>query len=141
MSLPCVQVHQDGDKLLLQWKNCTEHLSDIRAINSDNVKRYHKTIRRYFQEISAGQKSRWYYKNLNHSKAIDVSPLVIVYAIMHRLSELSRYEPKTLYDYLSNESSWVITEFIKISPFQFINGITSELTGEQLGISRNPDLI
>ena len=60
--------------------------------------------------------------------------------VMHRLSELSRYNPGILSNYLASDQSWLLSEFISLAPFQFINGISAEITSQQLGIPRSPKL-
>ena len=49
---------------------------------------------------------------------------------MHKLSELARYEPNILKKYLEKDQNWVISEFINKSLVQFIDNISSEITGD-----------
>lgn len=134
-----VDIWKKEDDYFLTWKNGPK-LKDKRAINGDNIKAFHKKLRRYYQEISAGDNSRWYFKNINHLDAIDLNPLVMILIVMHRLSELSRYNPGILSNYLACDQSWLLSEFIALAPFQFINGISAEITSKQLGIPRSPKL-
>lgn len=131
--------NRDNPALYFSWQRGPK-LTDLRKINSEEIKKFHSTARRHFQEIAAGIESRWYLKNYDNPHAIDLNPLVIIYMIMHRLSEMSRYQPDILQSYFMSEHSWILTEFITSAPFQFINGISSEMTGEQFGIPRNPRL-
>jgi len=55
---------------------------------------------------------------------------------MHRLSELSRYEPITLSKHLNSQQNWLLSEFIKSAPYQFIHEIASEITGEESLVPR-----
>jgi hypothetical protein len=48
---------------------------------------------------------------------------------MHRLSEMTRYAPQALVKHLDKNHSWLLTEFINKSPLQFIDEISSEITG------------
>ncbi|MDF8825025.1 YaaC family protein, partial [Escherichia coli] len=50
---------------------------------------------------------------------------------MHRLSELCRYDPLKLRQLLNEKENWIIAEFIQQSPSQFIDAISSEITGHQ----------
>ncbi len=52
----------------------------------------------------------------------------MIMAIMHRLSELSKYDPKGLSIYLDSQANWLLTEFIQLAPSQFINEIICEMT-------------
>ncbi|MDT3998586.1 YaaC family protein, partial [Staphylococcus saprophyticus] len=130
--------NKDGE-FILTWKNGPT-LKDKRAINSEDMKVFHTNLRRYYQEISAGSNSRWYFKNFEDDNVVDLNPLVIMLIVMHRLSELSRYNPGILSNYLASDQSWLLSEFISLSPFQFINGISAEITSQQLGIPRSPKL-
>ena len=125
-------------EIRIGWKKCKVKLQNIRYVSSNpKLLKFHSEVRKYFQEISSGINSRWYFKDFNQPKSLDIPPLVIMFICMHRLSELSRYEPDILNAYLTREHSLILSEFIKATPFQFINTIATEITGEQLGVSRH----
>jgi len=92
-------------------------------------KKYHKTIRRRIVPIYATE-NRWYLKKsvAGHGE-IKNSQLVLIFAAMHRLSELSRYDPVTFSSHFSVNHNWLLSEFINNSPNQFLYGIASEITG------------
>lgn len=75
----------------------------------------------------------WYVKrkDLNSSNLISHSTLPLTYGAMHRLSELARYEPNILQKHLEKEASWLLNEFIEKSLIQFIDEISSEITGRE----------
>lgn len=56
----------------------------------------------------------------------------LVLAAMHRLSELSRYNPLKLSGYLDGDTNWLLNEFITMSRTQFIDEISCELTGQYI---------
>lgn len=90
---------------------------------------YHSKIRKQLRTIY-GQNNLWYIKRTNLSThIIDRSNLVLIFATMHRLSEMARYEPQALIKHLDKNHSWLLTEFINKSPLQFIDEISSEITG------------
>lgn len=91
--------------------------------------RYHKQIRRRIVPIYSSE-NRWYLKKsvAGHDK-LNSSQLVLIFAAMHRLSELSRYEPIALSGHFNVNHNWLLAEFIKSSSSQFIYGIASEITG------------
>lgn len=97
---------------------------------------YHKRIRRNVQYI-AGSSSRWYIKRTNLPESIPLSPLSITFAAMHKLSELSRYEPITLSRHLNSQHNWLLSEFIKNASYQFIHELASEITGDEFAQPRN----
>lgn len=107
---------------------------DSRASKSAAVSRlchYHATTRRIVVNIS-GNRDLWYLKRHQDINPVGMRhTLVLMFAAMHRLSELSRYDPKGLDRHLSGQANWLLTEFIHGSMDQFIDQISSEITGCQ----------
>ncbi|WP_395005371.1 YaaC family protein [Undibacterium sp.] len=91
--------------------------------------KYHKTIRRRIMPIYSSE-NRWYLKKsvTGHDK-LQNSQLVLMFAAMHRLSELSRYDPISFSGHFNVNHNWLLAEFIKSAPGQFVYGIASEITG------------
>lgn len=104
-------------------------------VESENFLRYHRRVRKHLNCIS-GYKSRWYIK-MDSKDSINMNPLCIAFASMHRLSELSRYNPVSLSKYSDSRCNWLISEFVKKAPYQFITEIASEITGEEFIIPRD----
>lgn len=94
-----------------------------------NFEFYHKQIRRRIIPIYASE-NRWYLKKSvsGHDRLVN-SQLVLMFAAMHRLSELSRYEPILFNGHFKVNHNWLLSEFIKSAPSQFIYGMASEITG------------
>jgi hypothetical protein len=83
------------------------------------------------QHIS-GSQTLWYAKAVVRGpKRLERSPLTLTLAAMHRLSEICRYRPLQLASFLAGRRNWLISEFILMSPGQFLDGISCELTGHQ----------
>jgi len=81
----------------------------------------------------AGNYRLWYLKRkVANCKIINRYSPTITFAIMHRLSELSRYNPERFEDIIGTQMSWIINEFITRAPFQFIDEIISEITGQEI---------
>lgn len=51
---------------------------------------------------------------------------------MHRLSEISRYKPIELNRLLNGRRNWIIHEFIRSAPKQFLDEISAEITGQEI---------
>lgn len=107
--------------------------------DSDNhlrLNNYIKARRKEFQYIYSSNEL-WYLKrkDLTSSSIINRNPLVLTYVAMHRLSELARYEPNILKSHLEKDASWLLNEFINKSIVQFIDQISSEITGNQFRIT------
>lgn len=92
---------------------------------------YHATVRRVVVPIT-GNRDLWYLKkSLAQNSLAERHSLAIMFAAMHRLSELSRYDPKGLELHLCGNANWLLTEFIEHASDQFIDQIASEITGFQ----------
>jgi hypothetical protein len=79
-----------------------------------------------------GAQTLWYLKTapVGPSKLKRQLPTLIL-AAMHRLSEICRYQPLQLESLLAGQKNWLLSEFIQMSPSQFIDEIASEMTGYQ----------
>lgn len=99
--------------------------------NHELLKQLHKRVRCKLYYIN-GAETLWYIKGKEGAdRQINNSTITITLAAMHRLSEISRYEPFKLVEFLGGEENWIIAEFIQQSPAQFIDEISSEITGHQ----------
>lgn len=92
----------------------------------------HYVYRKNLCYIASNQRL-WYLKrNVSVERIIDMGSTTITFAIMHRLSELSRYSPERLENIADTQMKWIITEFIKLAPYQFIDEISAEITGKEI---------
>lgn len=90
-----------------------------------------KNIRQYIHYINGAQ-TLWYVKTqVSGPNRLQRFSLTITLAAMHRLSEICRYRPLELASFLSGQENWLLNEFIKSGPNQFIDEISSEITGHQ----------
>lgn len=105
------------------------------ATSLDSFRRYYLKNRRNIRYIFSPNKL-WYIKRSNLTNGIiNRSTLTLTFAAMHRLSEMSRYDPNTLDKHLSSTAGWLISEFITKSAFQFIDMISSEITGDDFRVT------
>jgi hypothetical protein len=80
----------------------------------------------------AGAQTLWYAKAVVPGPArLERFPLTCTLLAMHRLSEICRYRPMELASFLNGQKNWLLTEFIRMSPPQFLDEISAELTGQQ----------
>ena len=92
------------------------------------LNKYHQKWRKKFVYISASP-NLWYIKrSVSGARIIDRYNITLIIAAMHRLSELSRYDPKGLKRYLEGRENWLLTEFIELSPGQFVDELVCEMT-------------
>jgi hypothetical protein len=96
---------------------------------------YHRKVRKNIIPIF-GSPNSWYMKkksdDLNGDcKVIDKPQLPLLFSVMHRLSELSRYDPISLSLHFDEDHNWLLTEFLQVAPAQFIKNIACEITGKE----------
>lgn len=97
-------------------------------------KKYYASHRKRFRYIYSTN-NLWYIKRKNLKNGlIDRGTLPLIFAAMHRLSEMSRYDPNTLTKHLEKSYGWLLSEFITKSIHQFVDMISSEITGEDFRI-------
>ncbi len=100
-----------------------------------NLQQYHDKIRKELRYIYSPN-SLWYIKRKDlKNHIIDKSTLTLTMAAMHRFSELSRYNPQILSKHLEKDASWLLAEFINKSIYQFIDHISSEITGHDFRLT------
>jgi hypothetical protein len=97
----------------------------------DGLVQLHRQLRVDLQYIN-GPLTLWYIKgDVSGAGRLERQPTTLSLAVMHRLSELSRYKPLELRSLLGGRTNWLISEFIDMAPPQFIDEIACELTGNQ----------
>lgn len=100
-----------------------------------NLQEYHVKIRKQLRYIYSPT-NLWYIKRKDvQTGIINRSTLPLVFIAMHRLSELARYQPQTLKKHLEKKHSWLLSEFISKSMYQFIDQISSEITGDDFRLT------
>jgi len=90
------------------------------------------SLRRVFHYIN-GAHTLWYLKTTG-SYEINRMPITLILSAMHRLSEICRYKPSQLQSYLDGQKNWLLSEFVAMTPAQFLDEIASEMTGHQIMI-------
>jgi hypothetical protein len=92
---------------------------------------YHARTRRDVVPIYSNW-TRWYLRrNVADPRAIRRAPVILAFAAMHRLSELTRYFPQRLARHFDGRQNWLLAEFLSMAPAQFVFAIASELTGRE----------
>ncbi|SRR5579875_56856 len=102
--------------------------------NLQELTRYHRELRARLFYIH-GPTRLWYLKRGGELDGlIPRSSLTMTFAAMHRLSELARYEPMGLVRHFECQHNWLLSEFIATARTQFIDEISSEITGQEFMI-------
>lgn len=115
-------------KKRFDWKKGQQN-NNLRRLSN-----YHKKIRKNLFYIY-GSTKLWYIKRKNGINGyIEHTNLPLIFAAMHRLSELARYSPNVLARHFDSNYNWLLSEFISNSLTQFIDEISSEITGHEFMI-------
>ncbi|MBS4040983.1 MAG: hypothetical protein KGZ81_10350 [Flavobacteriales bacterium] len=129
------------DKWIIRRTNRFNWNSGVanKAANFTRLKNYHQATRKQIQYIY-GNNKLWYIKRGGVPNIIDRNSLTLTFAAMHKLSELARYRPTSLARHFESQHNWLLSEFIDIALYQYIDGISSEITGKEFMIPgrRNP---
>ncbi len=118
------------DKKRINWKykKSEEDSNVLRLLN------YLKRVRKNTHYIF-GNEYLWYIKRNNQIPGvINRSSISLTFAGMHRLSELSRYNPLALKKHFDSKHNFLLNEFIDLAPRQFIDEIATEMTGKEFMI-------
>lgn len=132
------------DKKIIRCKQSPDRIEWIHSSKEtdkiDVMIRYNKAIRRFVFYIH-GSPVSWYIKRTktttNDDNYISLPPLILIFAAMHRLSELARYDPGKLSNHFECKQNWLLSEFLKGSPIQFIDEISSEITGLEFKVPKS----
>ena len=98
-----------------------------------NLNKYHKKIRKELYYIY-GEQKLWYLKKDidGNEKIIKRNSITLIYAVMHWLSELVRYNPRLFEKYMKSNQNWLLHEFIENALLQFIDEIGCEITRKDI---------
>lgn len=99
---------------------------------STEFKKLNQELRKNFQYIKS-TKRLWYLKQvLGTGDSIGMNSMLIIFAAMHRFSEIVRYKPEQLARLLDSKENWLIHEFLTLALDQFIDEIATEITGQDI---------
>ena len=96
------------------------------------LREYYQKIRSSFYYVDKGNLVWYIKKKLPRTNTINKSPILLTYAVMHWMSELVRYNPQLFAHFMKSKYNWLISEFLNVSLSQFIDGISSEITGANI---------
>ena len=106
---------------------------------STDLKELNTKLRKHFVYIG-GNHPAWFIKRVGLVKklpddVLNISTITINMAIMHRLSEIARYKPEQLHRLMNGTESWLLNEYMKAALDQFVDEMTSEITGKDVMIA------
>ena len=126
------KVKYDADRLCM-IRSRTRFDWDIHGDKNkrmDNLKRYHGRERKDLFYIY-GDTRLWYVKKdiPSNPHVIKRNSITLIFAVMHWLSELVRYNPEKFDKLMSTNQNWLIHEFVENALYQYIDEISCEITG------------
>lgn len=98
-----------------------------------NLSAYHKKVRKDIHYIY-GDARLWYIKkNIpTNTHIIHRNSLTLIFAVMHWMSELVRYNPQKFEKYMRSKQNWLLHEFIENALYQYIDEISCEITHQDI---------
>ena len=109
-----------------QWRD-----TDTVDVNLTRLTAYHKIQRKHLQYIHSPQRLWYLKKHTASANLIGRNNMTMIFAAMHKLSELARYDPVSLARHFDSQHNWLLTEFISNSLHQFVDEISAEMTGQE----------
>jgi hypothetical protein len=105
--------------------------------NLTSLVNYHRKIRKDIYCIQGGR--TWYIKRVANidQRVIERKTATLIFAALHKLSELSRYSPDKLSKHFTCLHNWVLNDFLELSLYQFVDTVASEITGNEFVIPNN----
>lgn len=98
-----------------------------------NLSAYHKKVRKDLHYVR-GDARLWYIKKdiPTNNHIIKRNSLTLIFAVMHWMSELVRYNPEKFEKYMHSKQNWLLHEFIETALYQFVDEISCEITGQDI---------
>lgn len=125
------QEQADPTKFMIRRRARFDWVGSDRTASIARYRTYHRSLRSQIHYICGSQRL-WYIKRGgNIASLIPRSSLTLAFAAMHKLSELSRYTPDLLARHFECQHNWLLSEFIESAPGQFLDEISSEMTGRE----------
>lgn len=119
--------NKDG-KCLMRSKKRFDWNGDLK-IGLEELANYQSKIRKDLHYIY-GTTRLWYLKKeiTTNKHIIKRNSITLIYAVMHWLSELVRYNPKSFEELMESKQNWLIHEFVENALYHFVDEISCEIT-------------
>lgn len=95
----------------------------------DALSEYHGIVRKDLLYIY-GDTRLWYLKKriASNQHIVERNSITLIFAVMHWLSELVRYNPMKFSQMMKSKQNWLIHEFIDNALYQFVDELSCEIT-------------
>jgi hypothetical protein len=106
--------------------------SDLNQRMQD-LSNYHRKVRKDLFYIYGDTKLWYLKKNLpNNTYVLQRNSLTLIFAVMHWMSELVRYNPQKFEKLMESKQNWLLHEFIEKALYQFVDEISCEITHQEI---------
>ena len=106
--------------------------SDLNQRMQD-LSNYHRKVRKDLFYIYGDTKLWYLKKNLpNNTHVLQRNSLTLIFAVMHWMSELVRYNPQKFEKLMESKQNWLLHEFIEKALYQFVDEISCEITHQEI---------
>lgn len=105
-----------------------EFLTQREVLDPVRFQSYHAKVRRHF-DIIVGQERPKYYLRRADLPQVELSQITINFSIALSLSSLARYYPQHLQVVFDRPDGWLLKEYLRLTPHQFLALIAGEITG------------
>ena len=124
-----VKYNDDGRYLLRSKHRFDWDMHGSKKQRLENLSSYQMVIRKKIHYI-LGDETLWYIKKeiSSNKHIIDRGSLTLIFAVMHWMSELVRYNPKKFSAIMKTKQNWLVREFVENALYQFIDEISCEMT-------------
>lgn len=89
---------------------------------------YHCAVRRQVDVINSRAGLSYYLRRTDHPP-VPWTQITLNFVLSFALSSLSRYHPDVLNDIYDSPNGWLIKEYLRIAPHQFLALVAGEITG------------
>lgn len=98
-----------------------------------DLSNYHRKIRKDLFYIY-GDIKFWYLKKRlsSNTHILQRNLLTLIFAVMHWMSELVRYNPQKFEKLMESRQNWLLHEFIEKALYQFVDEISCEITHQEI---------
>ena len=124
-----VKFNEDSRYLMRAKKRFEWDIHGDKNERFEALAKYHGTMRKDIHYIH-GNSRLWYLKkNITTNRHIlKRNSITLIFAIMHWLSELVRYNPEKFEKMMSTKQNWLIHEFVDNALDHFVDEVSCEIT-------------
>jgi len=124
-----VKYNTDSRYLMRSKKRFDWDIHGNKRERFETLSQYHRFVRKDLLYIY-GNTRLWYLKkNIpSNSHIVKRNSITLIFAVMHWLSELVRYNPEKFAQMMRTKQNWIIHEFIDNALYQFIDELSCEIT-------------